>query len=62
MSETPSFETKEPTLVAATETHTTKVTHKKNGRNVVLLPQPSDDSEDPLVHRAHASSSAIGQC
>ncbi|KAI9743772.1 MAG: hypothetical protein M1818_002505 [Claussenomyces sp. TS43310] len=25
-----------------------KITHKKNGKDVVLVPQPSDDEEDPL--------------
>ena len=26
-----------------------KITHKKNGNNIVLIPQPSDDPQDPLV-------------
>ena len=29
-----------------------KVTHKKNGQSIVLIPQPSDDPEDPLVSQA----------
>ena len=29
-----------------------KVTHKKNGQTIVLIPQPSDDPEDPLVSAA----------
>jgi len=27
----------------------TKIAHKKSGKDVVLIPQPSDDPEDPLV-------------
>jgi len=26
-----------------------KIAHKRSGKDVVLIPQPSDDPEDPLV-------------
>jgi hypothetical protein len=29
-----------------------KSTQKKDGNNIVLIPQPSDDPEDPLVSTA----------
>ena len=36
---------------SAEEISNRKVVHTKDGRAIVLIPQPSDASEDPLVSR-----------
>ena len=35
--------------IAPSDPSDPKVVHKKDGRVIVLIPQPSDDPDDPLV-------------
>ena len=35
--------------VALSETENVKTTYRKNGEGIILVPQPSNDSDDPLV-------------
>lgn len=49
MSETASEELKTTLAVTTANVDSPKVVKDKQGRDVVLIPQPSDDPEDPLV-------------
>lgn len=49
MSETASEEVKTTLAVTTANADSPKVVKDKQGRDVVLIPQPTDDPEDPLV-------------
>lgn len=49
MSETASEEVKTTSAVTTANADSPKTVKDKQGRDVVLIPQPTDDPEDPLV-------------
>lgn len=55
MSDSASGDLKAEPQVVASATASPKTTAKKGGNVIVLIPQPSDDPEDPLVSQISTS-------